>query len=90
MKSTKDRIEQTPTSSPPIVPPMAEKMPDAIAVRIFRDCHRVGVIVPVESTMKSGPSLTGFRFGVTGCGLRGLDSYSLISCSRKRASLISA
>ena len=28
--------------------------------------------------MKSGPSLTGFGSGITGCGLRGPDSYSLL------------
>ena len=61
-----------------------------IVVRIFGTHHRAGVIEPAESTMKSGSFLTGFDFGVTGCGLCGLDSYSLISCYRKRASLISA
>ena len=52
-------------------------------MRVFGTRHRAGVIEPVESTMKSGPFLTGSGFGVTGCGLCGLDSYSLISCSRK-------
>ena len=37
-----------------------------------------GVVEFAESTMKSGPSLTGFGFGITGCGLRGPDSYSLL------------
>lgn len=56
----------------------------------LRARHRAGVIEPVESTMKSGSFLTGSGFGVTGCGLCGLDSRSLIHFSMFRAFLISA